>query len=440
MTAPRCVRLFAICLLLAPAACTDRGADPDGDSPATGTLYSTAATCGTCHPQHLAEWETSMHAFAGSDPVMLALAEVAAQETGDTIGEKCLACHAPAQVRFERWVAEGGDPAQAPDYTDEGISCDVCHSVTIVPPVANIDFLDDVDPRGPKLGGIRDPVPTDAHESLFDSSYQTSANCAPCHQVNLDDGTGVENTYQEWSDSFHSGFGTECQECHMPAYTGRAAEGGPIRQDVHRHKFVGVDYAYGSFRGIDLDAQKADIRALLQNSVTTTASGVPASVAAGGTFTLSVSVANDVKTGHSIPSGTSFSREMWIEVVVTDGTGATIQRSGWLEANGDLVTTALDPDLESFGSIMRDAVGARTFFTWQAATIDESQLLAVGQTRVADYTVPVPVGTTGPLHVSARLLFRPMAPGILRLAGLDHLLPIEVFEMWSGVWQVSVTP
>jgi hypothetical protein len=50
------------------------------------------------------------------------------------------------------------------------------------------------------------------------------------------------------------------------------------------------------------------------------------------------------------------------------------------------------------------------------------------------------VGTTGPLDVSARLLFRPMAPEILRLAGLDHLLPIEVFEMWSGTWQVAVTP
>jgi hypothetical protein len=431
---------LATCLLLAAPACTDRGADPDDDTPDTGTLYATAAACGTCHPQHLAEWETSMHAFAGSDPVMLAMAEMAAQESGDTLGEKCIACHAPAQVRRDRWVADGGDPDLAPDYVDEGISCDVCHSVSIVPPVASIDFLDDVDPRGPKLGGIRNPVPTDAHESLFDSSYQTSANCAPCHQVNLDDGTGIENTFQEWTDSFHSGFGTECQDCHMPAYTGRAAEGGPIRQDVHRHKFVGVDYAYGSFRGIDLDAQKEDIRALLRNSVATSASGVPASVSEGGSFTISVSVANDVKTGHSIPSGTSFSREMWIEILVTDGGGGTIFRSGWLEPNGDLVTAVLDPELETFGSVLRDALGARTFFTWRAASIDETGLLRVGHTRVADYLVDVPAGVVGPLDVSVRLLFRPVAPEILRLTALDHLLPIEIFEMWSGAWQVAVTP
>ena len=69
--------------------------------------------------------------------------------------------------------------------------------------------------------------------------------------MNLADSTGVENTYTEWLGSFYSGFGVECQDCHMPAYTGRAAEGGPIRPDVHRHRFVGVDYATIPFRGID---------------------------------------------------------------------------------------------------------------------------------------------------------------------------------------------
>jgi hypothetical protein len=433
-------RTSILAFVLSAAGCTDRGADPDADSPAQGILFQTAATCGNCHPQHLAEWESSMHAFAGSDPVMVALAEVAARESGDSIGDKCFSCHAPAQVRFERWVDQGGNPNDAPDYTDEGISCDVCHSVSIVPPVASIDFLDDVDPRGAKLGGLRDPAPTDAHESLFDSSYQTSVNCSPCHQVDLDDGTGVENTYEEWSASFHSGFGTECQDCHMPAYTGRAAEGGAIRQDVHRHRFVGVDYAYTDFRGIDLDAQKDDIRTLLRSSVTADTAGVPASVNAGEAFTFAVTVANDVKTGHSIPSGTSFSREMWIELTVRDGAGATIQRSGWLEPNGDLVSPTVDPDLEFFGSTMRDAGGARTFFTWRAATIDESLLLAVGQTRVADYTVAVALGTPGPLDVSVRLLFRPIAPEIIRVAGLDQLLPIEIFEMWSTSFAVAVNP
>jgi hypothetical protein len=65
--------------LLLVSGCTDRGTDP-GKKPTPGELgpFRTAAECGVCHPQHLAEWETSMHAFAGVDPVMLAMSSLAA--------------------------------------------------------------------------------------------------------------------------------------------------------------------------------------------------------------------------------------------------------------------------------------------------------------------------------------------------------------------------
>jgi hypothetical protein len=223
----------------------------------------------------------------------------------------------------------------------------------------------------------------------------------------------------------------------MPAYDGPAATTGPVRR-VHRHEFVGVDYLTTDFRGADRAAQLAAVRSLLENSVRVTPD-FPAEVADGDTLELGIAVSNEL-TGHSIPSGTSFARDMWIEVTVADGLGAPVYRSGWLEANGDLVDPADDPDLVRFGSVLTDANGDPTQLTWRAVAIDESDLLRYGQTRQAVYSIGIPAGTAGPLAVNVRLRFRPMKPELVRAASLPELLPIEIFDMWSASASVTVTP
>jgi hypothetical protein len=375
-----------------------------------------------------------MHAFGGVDPLMLAMAEIASREPGERVGETCFACHAPALVRQEQWLAslpDGSNP-ELDDLSDDGINCDVCHSVQIVPPIGSIDFLDEVDPNDPKLGGLREPVPNEFHESAHDASYVTSIQCAPCHQVNLNDGTGIENTFVEWQSAGISGMGDHCQTCHMPAYRGEAASGGPIREDVHRHWFTGVGYALEPFRGIDRDAQIQRIEELLRNAVRMTAD-VPTDVAAGDSLAFTVTVTNH-RTGHAIPSGTSFTREMWLDVTVRDADGTELYRSGGLAANGDL----LPQDLEFFGSRLLDANNDPTFFTWRAVGIDESKLLQFGQSRVATYALEVPVDAVSPLSVDVKLRFRALPPELLRILDLEHLGAIEIFEMEEAAAVVTV--
>jgi len=376
-----------------------------------------------------------MHAFGGVDPLMLAMSELARQEAGEEIGGSCRECHAPALVRQERWLAAGnafGEDHPQEDLAADGLSCDVCHSVSIVPPVGDVRFLADVDPRGPKLGGIADPVRNSFHESRLDDSFRTSVQCGSCHQVNAPDGTGLENTFREWESSILSGMGVECQDCHMPAYQGPAAVDGPVRT-VHDHRFVGPDYAYEPFRDVDLAAQKDAIRDLLENAVVA-GLAVPPTLPAASTLPVQVTITNAF-TGHSIPSGVSFAREMWIQLEVTDGLGREIHASGRPEPDGDLPA---DPDLASFGAILRDANGDRTFFTWRARSIDESPLVAYGETRVTTYDVAIPGGTPGPLTVRASLRFRPVSPSFVRMLALDRLLPIEIFDMWSDEKTVAV--
>ncbi len=435
-TRPRAtVILFAIGGLLA-VGCAEQTVDP-GDPGSVPPEYATAASCGECHPDQLAEWETSMHAYSGLDPLMHKLSAIAEVEGGQDLGGSCKKCHAPAQRRLDLLAAAGVTTTQS-NLDEDGLNCDVCHSISVVPPTGSIDFLENVDPTGPKYANLDDPVPTSAHANEKRSWYSTSQACAPCHQVDLPDGNGLENTFIEWEVTLLPGMGIECQSCHMPRYTGQAAVGGPIRDNLHRHKMVGVDYAYDAFRGIDLDQQKADIRELLENSVTVNAV-VPASVLPNDDLEIAITVLND-KTGHSIPSGVSFAREMWIEVIVRDGDGTELYHSGALQDGGDLPTVAQDPDLELFTAQMYDADGAPTGFAWRAESIDESGLLPYLASRTGGWTVNVPGGTPEPLEVSLALRFRPIPPATMRELDLERLLPVEIFDMWTETTTVSIGP
>lgn len=427
---PLAAPAVALAALLAVAGCSD-STDPGNGHGAMGP-FRAAAACGVCHPQHFEEWESSMHAFGGVDPVMIAAAELARQEAGQAAGDACHDCHSPSLKRQRDWLASlppEVDPLLE-DVSLDGISCDVCHSIDLIPPAGDISFLDDVDPTGPKLGGIRDPIPNEFHESKYDDSFQTSVQCRSCHQIFLENGVGVENTFREWQNAVSGGMGKECQDCHMPRYTGQAALGGPTDRSVHRHTFVGVDFATVPYRGVDRDLQIAAVDSLLKNSVTVTPE-VPASAAAGSPLTLRFPVRND-KVGHSIPSGTSFAREMWIQLAVRDAADSVLFRSGWLEgADSLLVDKSVDTSLQSFGSRLLDAQGGHTFFLWRAVDIDESDLLPNGQTRDAEYTFDVPPDAAGPLTVDVALRFRAFAPEQILELGLTELLPVRIFEMWA---------
>jgi hypothetical protein len=146
----------------------------------------------------------------------------------------------------------------------------------------------------------------------------------------------------------------------------------------------------------------------------------------GEALDFDVTVLND-KTGHSIPSGVSFSREMWIEVTLRDGAGNAIYRSGSLDpTTGDLLQ---DPDLEFFGAIAYDANGAPTSMNFRAASIDESKLLPFRASRTANYSIMIPEGALFPLKLEVVLRFRPVRPSMIRELDLERLLPIEIFEM-----------
>lgn len=188
-----------------------------------------ARTCAACHPDHHAEWQTSVHAQAWVDPQYQA-------EIGKS-GNRwlCLNCHTPLLRQQDLWPSGlvGGDvelPVLAPNpafddqLRDEGITCAACH-------------VRDGAIAGPGSGGAA------PHPVVVDPDLRSGALCRRCHDVQVvypgksfvcTFETGLELDAGSWAAE-----GATCVTCHMPVGRRAAAVGGPERE-VARHWWRGA--------------------------------------------------------------------------------------------------------------------------------------------------------------------------------------------------------
>jgi hypothetical protein len=236
--------------------------------------------------------------------------------------------------------------------------------------------------------------------------------------------------------------GLECQGCHMPVYSGEAAVGGPIR-DVHRHHFIGVDVPLVDFPG--RDETMALVADLLSKSVSIQVSA-PASIPVDQPFKIEVTVIND-QAGHNVPTGTSFERQMWLEVLVRDlSSGQYIFETGTLDENEDLRdrhsdavqngTVAVDTALKTFGSKAYKN-GQETPFFWEADEVRHNTIAAF-DAQTVEYDLPAPA-TSGTLDLTVRLRFRAFAPHLLRMLELGYLVSeLPIFEMAGYEQQIVI--
>jgi len=366
---------------------------------------------------------------------MRRLNEIGQGLSDGNMGKACFPCHAPAAVLLDE-IEDPLDPSFS-EIGAEGVACDFCHIIGRDLEVGDLDFSDDLGEPGVRYANMADPIPTEFHGNESLAFYSKSQICAPCHQLSTGDGVPIENSYLEWEQSGLAAARLECQTCHMPTYTGRAAPGAPVRDNLHRHDFASADYPRSVTPGVDVEAIKDATERMLKISLVVGVEGVPSSVPEDGTIEFIVAVTNR-RVGHAIPSGVSFWREMWVEVSLLDAAGTPAYRSGYLEENGDLVSSEDDPDLASFTSVVFDEQGQRDPFPWDIATIDEAPMLQFGETRRVAYAIPVGSGFEGPLALTIAVRFRPMVPQLLRDIALEELLPIEIFDLWTETYHVGL--
>ncbi len=364
------MRLRCWCWLALAVGC---GHSDGGPQPVATYLSKEALmdpeSCATCHPKHYQDWSGSMHAYAGEDPLFVAMNKRGQREA--QIGKFCVNCHAPMAVRTG--ATEDGLNLDALPKKLKGVTCYVCHSVDAIEGTHDnpLHLAED----GVMRGQFSDPVANTAHaatySTLLDRSRLESAQlCGSCHDIVNGHGAQVERTYAEWQGTVYSqvSVGQTCAQCHMfesknvePAAEAR----GVFSRKVHSHQFQGVDVALTPFA--EADNQKAAVQAFLHDTLQSAlcVRGI------GESTTLRVYLDN-VAAGHKWPSGAAQDRRAWVEVnaYLND---APIYQSGVIAAGTD-VTASTDPDLWLMRDCMFDDQGKEAHMFWQAQSY-ESNLL-----------------------------------------------------------------
>ena len=423
------------------------------------TDFESAETCKQCHPNHYNEWSGSMHAYALKDPVWFALhskEQTHFQENENLdLSQFCIMCHSPiafltnaipdpASLTFE-------SSSELSSQIREGITCSSCHAVTYASPATNVNSnegtLDAIEyffhtdtVNHIKYGPIEDPIASSYHQSEFNPLYRESEYCMGCHNLTID-GIGAEMTFDEWSGTAYQAMGFECQTCHMQSYLGYAVDtmivqGAPFRNNLHRHNFAGIDQALTPFVGED--AQAEAIYQLLSTAADIAiVSEVPQYVYESDTLLVQVGITNNA--GHNLPTGVTFSRQLWLEVLVNSGEN-TFYRSGHLNDNKDLYDFYIDPleeedpDLIIFNTVLYDAEGdsgLRNVSVERMAYMSDYTIPTNGS-KIVTYEIPIPENMSNSINFSARLRFRALPPFFLHelVPGADET-KLTIFDIDS---------
>ena len=334
-------------------------------------------TCATCHVDHFREWSGSMHAYAGVDPIFLALNRRGQRETNGALGTFCVNCHAPLAVRAG--LTKDGLNLAELDPKVLGVNCFFCHASEFAgggfsnnPLVLQHDGL--------MRGGIADPVPNTAHEAQYSTSHdhqddRAGAFCGSCHDIITPPGAHIERTFVEWRKShFALAERQTCGACHMPERTGLAAQApGVLVRKVHDHSMPAVDVALTAFP--EMAAQRAGVQQILDTALS--AKLCVTSDGASG-VRVEATLLNE-KVGHFFPSGSAQDRRAWVEIEGIRG-GMSVFGSGHIGAVRAVATDA-DPQIFLLRDYNFDAQDKPTHLFWKTARVQSMHDIFVPRAR-----------------------------------------------------------
>lgn len=346
MAAPRSSESAAPPLAPAPPA----SPRPSGSAKSEGP-YTSSTKCASCHQTIHTYWSESPHAQSASKPSYLEALRVAVTGASDkdAVRRGCVWCHAPTALVT-------GDYDLKQPITQEGVSCDFCHTVVDVD-LEKADHPFDLMPGNVKRGPL-EYAKSPFHETAYSPLHKASPLvCAACHQHTNQHGVQVLMTYSEWRGGPYPDRGVTCQECHMPLVPGRTVREGlqSTQRRINLHRLVGGGSASKIRSGLllridslSLTSASADVQVVVSN--TTVGHAAP-----GGLPTKSLVLAVGVETA----SGQLMHRQ------------ERIYRRELKDAEGHVLVTV--PDL-----------------FLKAASVGEDSRLKQKEARTERFTVPLP--------------------------------------------------
>jgi formylglycine-generating enzyme required for sulfatase activity len=378
---------------------------------AQGALANSVA-CGECHEQIFAQWQSSLHRAAGTDPFTRYAIDLMAENYGVASTRLCEACHEPGHL-----LAGLIDRAATPDRATrrEGVSCLSCHLITSVhdanqrPTVANASFHVQRLPREVLFPDLSDdPEAERRHaEALRRPFLSSNRFCASCHRFYLPtaligappgrlrlQAEEAEGTVFADPDSpdYQS-----CVDCHMPLMDGDdpAAPDGKI----HDHRSLGSNAWIPALEGdaAQVEATDAFRRA---GAVSMTIEALRRDER--GELLLPVVLKND-KNGHDFPTGATDISEVWLELTLRGAGGKIVFQSPGLGEDGYLA-----PEAPSLNSLVTVPGGDLDFLhdMLNQVALRRHPRIRPGASRTLEVGVTLPDGAAPPLDAEVVLRAR----------------------------------
>jgi hypothetical protein len=367
--------------------------------------YHPSGACSSCHERVVTEWRSSMHAHALTGPVMIAQTNLAHRETLVSTSSPdpqnvCVNCHGPIATALAKspllpFKADGA--LSEPELVSEGVTCSVCHQWQGESKTAGgglTAFQDGLEPGHTFYGPFDDPVGNAFHQSKASPLFKDPAQlCRNCHSVQYDrNGDGkiergtdlvLQTLFDEWQDYAKLG-GPSCVTCHMPPVSGsRAAESAliPLEQDadaparqLRSHRFIAVDYPLEDTKV--RDESRAERESLLKRAGALSLVDASLNVT-GARVSFDISLQN-TGTGHNLPGGFAFVRQMWFEVTLLNARGQVVAGSGQvLRPSDDLCDGSIldDPNNGMKEFLIGCAATDRQLVSFQQMLMDKIELL-----------------------------------------------------------------
>jgi hypothetical protein len=394
--------------------------------------FPSPKSCGSCHTQIQNAWQQSMHAISATDDWYVRVKETFALERGDAAVRLCAGCHASVALL----TGEVGLYNRESAASLQGVSCSFCHTVDAVHggngayvsnPARVRAYLGSDGLEATALGsGLGSALSRfllwqkpEAHIQDMgrgeNSSLLTSGQtCQACHSFTINN-VKVQSTWDEWQASSAAKKGVTCQACHfrqsgnpnMPE-AGEVANG-RSRDQVFAHS-LGGGSTMQSPRGmenIETLKQSLKLEPRIQNGL------------------LEVKVTN-LMAGHSIPTGVTDLRQLWIEVIATDSTGKTVFKSGTLDRAGNVLEGS-----SIFHVVLIDAQGQKLerHDIWRVAKVLEDTRIPAEGSSTQRFQLP-----SNARDLRVRLLWRDVparfATFILKVPGSS--IPVRELASWRG--------
>ena len=424
----------------------------------TGETLTESESCASCHADAAAQWRSSMHAFSSfNNPVYRVAVDRFRTVVGKDASRFCGGCH---DVALLVDGAMSGEVAPSDARGHGGVTCRVCHGIANVRPDGNASYTLDSSPI---------PVPRDGDEASLRAHkarmalapLRTPVMCGSCHRSFLSPETGNpshlvgQDELGAWQRSAYAGSlgaridepiaTAQCRTCHMPLEEAPLGDAAAKQGRIRSHRFAGAGSWLAAMRsdGPQLEAQRAmlagaatvDIAAVTadgdgaspasqrsgeHSGPTRLADGAP--LKAGQPLLIDVVIRND-RVGHRFPGGVVDAQDTWLEVSVTDATGARIASAGDFQE-----TTGEDRSAHVLRALQVDQAGTPLLAreTDLFRTVVYNHTIAPRDVELVRYRLDAPASLATlvtPLRIKARLRHRSRNLALARAVCEDARTP-----------------